>query len=58
MTRDQRIRQAVLDFWVDDVNKPSWFTAAQNEKLVQRVIRALDERDDSGRTFFPSPSEV
>jgi hypothetical protein len=43
MTREQKIRAAVRDFWVHDVNRPSWFTAEQNEQLVQRIVRAVGE---------------
>jgi hypothetical protein len=45
--REQQIRRAVRDFWVHDVNKPSWFTEEQNERLIQRLVRAVGEQEQS-----------
>lgn len=36
------IRSAIREWWINDVNKPSWFRDDQNERLIDRVIDALD----------------
>ncbi len=41
---EARVRECVRAFWVHDVNKPSWFSSDQNEKLVQRILAALSRQ--------------
>lgn len=35
------VREAVRQFWIRDVNKPSWFRDDQNEKLVNRIADGI-----------------
>jgi len=40
MTYEEAVREAVREFLIHDVNKPSWFTDQQNEQLVRRIVSA------------------
>lgn len=35
----EAVRLAIRDFWIHDVNKPSWYSNDQNERLVVRISK-------------------